>query len=153
MLGPAVSIMLCEYWIVSRGNIFVPSIYIGSKTNPNYWYHGGWNVQAYCAWITAVGICLIGFINKIGVSVPAAGEKLGYLGWLLTFFTGGIVYVAINKVWPHPNVKNFQGLKWEELADRNVEQYNGVEVFDDEQRGVAEMTDFKTDVKVSADSI
>lgn len=115
-MGPAVSIMLVEYFFISRGNIFVTSLYVGDKTNKNYWYTGGWNLQAYVAYVTAVGICFVGFVNKVGAKVPPAGEDLGDLGWLLTFPTGGIVYYLVNLVWPHQNVQNVKGLKWEEFA-------------------------------------
>lgn len=116
-MGPAVSIMICEYFCVSRGNIFIPSIYIGKSTNPNYWYTRGWNVQAYIAYMISVGICFAGFLSRAGVDVPDAGVKLGYLGWFLTFPMGFIVYyIIVTFVWPHQNVKNVEGLGFEEKA-------------------------------------
>lgn len=115
-MGPAVSIMLVEYYLVSKGNIFVPSIYVGHKSNKHYWYNKGWNVQAYVAYITAVGLCMIGFVNKVGADVPAGGVKIGQLGWILSFPTAGIVYYALSFVWPHPNVANVKQLAWEQLA-------------------------------------
>lgn len=127
-MGPAVSIMLCEYYNISKGNVFVPSIYIGSKKNENYWYTGGWNIQAYIAYLASVAICMIGFVNKVGATVPDAGVKLGYLGWFLTFTTGWIFYYIIVKIWPHQNVKNVKGLKWEEMATRQGDIIDGLSV-------------------------
>ncbi|CAK7201234.1 hypothetical protein SEUCBS139899_003937 [Sporothrix eucalyptigena] len=116
-MGPAISIMLCEYYVFSRGNLFVPSLYDGrGATNKHYWYTGGWNIQAYIAYIVAVGLCFIGFVNKVGATVPQVGIELGYLGWFLTFSTGWIVYYVVVKVWPHQNVQYTKNLKWEELA-------------------------------------
>jgi NCS1 family nucleobase:cation symporter-1 len=128
-MGPAVSIMLVEYYLVSRGNIFVNSIYVGNSKNPNYWYYRGWNVQAYIAYIIAVGLCFIGFVNKVGATVPSVGVKIGNLGWFLSFTTGGLIYYLVNLVWPHPNVKNVKGLRWEQKASED--EYNGVDVLDD----------------------
>ncbi|KAL3475606.1 permease for cytosine/purines, uracil, thiamine, allantoin-domain-containing protein [Aspergillus californicus] len=93
-MGPAVSIMLVEYYLVSNGNIFIPSLYVGNKNNEHYWYHGGWNIQAYIAYIAA-----------IGVKVHPVGQDFGNLGWALT-------------IWPHPCVKRTRDFKWEELAER-----------------------------------
>ncbi|CAK7219965.1 hypothetical protein SBRCBS47491_004029 [Sporothrix bragantina] len=116
MLWP-ISIMLCEYYVFSRSNIFVPSLYDGrGTTNQHYWYTGGWNIQAYIAYIFAVGLCFVGFVNKVGATVPRVGVELGYLGWFLTFSTGWIVYYVVVKVWPHQNVQYTKNLKWEELA-------------------------------------
>lgn len=125
-MGPAVSIMLCEYYLISKGNIYVPSIYVGNKHNKNYWYYGGWNIQAYAAYITAVGLCMIGFVNKVGAAVPPAGVKLGELGWLITFPTGAVVYYVLCKIWPHQNYKNMRDLRWEELAKRDEGVLDGV---------------------------
>lgn len=115
-MGPAVSIMICEYFLVCRGNIFIPSIYIGNSSNPNYWYTRGWNIQAYVAYIVSVGLCFVGFVNRVGADVPDTGVKLGYLGWFLTFPTGFIVYYFVTLVWPHQNAKNVKGLRFEQNA-------------------------------------
>jgi NCS1 family nucleobase:cation symporter-1 len=146
-MGPAVSIMLVEYYLISRGNIFVSSIYIGNSTNPNYWYTRGWNVQAYIAYIFSIGLCFVGFVNKVGATVPAAGEKIGYLAWFLSFTSG--VYYLVNLVYPHQNVKNVKRRKWEENADTDDAELNGVEVVhtetvDVEREAYAKVTDSKS---------
>ncbi|KAL3461053.1 hypothetical protein BJX64DRAFT_289618 [Aspergillus heterothallicus] len=117
-MGPAISIMLVDYYIVSNGNIFIPSLYVGNRDNEHYWYKGGWNIQSYIAYITAVGLCFVGFVNKVGASVPPVGEDFGDLGWALTFPTGGIVYYVLYKVWPHQNARKTKNLGWEELAGK-----------------------------------
>ncbi|KAL4795187.1 permease for cytosine/purines, uracil, thiamine, allantoin-domain-containing protein [Aspergillus venezuelensis] len=116
-MGPAVSIMLVEYYIVSRGNIFITSLY------------------AYIAYVTAVGLCFVGFISKIDVDVPRVGEEFGNLGWALTFPTGAIVYLVLWVFWPHANAKKIRGLElgWEELGRR----YDSV-VVEGEERGDVE---------------
>ncbi|KAE8552391.1 hypothetical protein EYB25_006285 [Talaromyces marneffei] len=114
----AETIMLVEYFLISKGNIYIPSLYVGNKENEHYWYNGGWNIQAYIAYIVAVGLCMIGFVNKVGASVPAVGVDFGNLGWLMTFPTGAVVYYALYWVWPHPNVKNTRALGWQEIANQ-----------------------------------
>lgn len=148
-MGPAVSIMLVEYYLISRGNIFVSSIYIGNSKNPNYWYTGGWNVQAYIAYIFSVGLCFVGFVNKVGATVPPAAEKIGYLAWFLSFTSGGIVYYLVNLVYPHQNVKNVKGRKWEEIANTDDDDIIGVEVAhsetaDVEREAYVKVTDNKS---------
>ena len=133
-MGPAVSIMICEYFCISRGNVFVRSMYMGNSTNPNYWYTRGWNVQAYTAYIVSVGLCFVGFVNRVGAKVPDAGVKLGYLGWFLTFPTGFIVYFVVTLLWPHQNVANVRGLLFEQLAD----DYDDNDADDDDRGPVLE---------------
>lgn len=146
-MGPAVSIMIVEYWVVSKGNIFVPSIYVGNKSNPNYWYKRGWNVRAYVAYIVSVGICFVGFVNKVGAPVPQSAVRIGQLGWFLSFTAGGVTYWVVNLVWPHENVKNVKGLKFEEIAKEMV--INGVEYGEDdvESRSMAGKSGVVTDVE------
>ncbi|KZF19513.1 putative allantoin permease [Xylona heveae TC161] len=119
-MGPVVAIMICEYYLVSRGNVFIPSLYIGNKNNENYWYKGGWNVQAFIAYIVAIALPFPGFVGTLGPKVSTAAENLGHLGWCLSFVIAFVIYYLLNLVWPHENVKNTKGLRREELADIGV---------------------------------
>lgn len=56
LMAPVCAIMVCEYFMISRGNIFVPSLYNGTKSNENYWYTGGWNLRAYIAYVVAIAL-------------------------------------------------------------------------------------------------
>ncbi|KAL4936162.1 hypothetical protein BDV06DRAFT_205545 [Aspergillus oleicola] len=70
----------CVRKLQGSSKIFIPSLYVGTRDNEHYWSHGGWNIQAYIAYITAVGLCFVGLISKIDVKVPAVGEDFGNLG-------------------------------------------------------------------------
>lgn len=133
-MAPVCAIMVCEYFLISRGNIFVPSLYNGTRSNENYWYIGGWNVRAYIAYIVAIALPFPGksfslsnlhgfftniskgFVGTLGANVSESASNLGHLGWCLSFALGFTVYWAVNQVWPHENVKNTKHLAREELA-------------------------------------
>jgi NCS1 family nucleobase:cation symporter-1 len=59
-MGPVVAIMICEYFVVLRGNIFIPPLYVGSEKNEHYWFHGGWNIQAYTAYLAGITVVFPG---------------------------------------------------------------------------------------------
>ncbi|KAJ9211054.1 hypothetical protein DTO166G4_7345 [Paecilomyces variotii] len=115
-MAPVCAIMVCEYFMISRGNIFVPSLYNGTKSNENYWYTGGWNLRAYIAYVVAIALPFPGFVGTLGANVSESASNLGHLGWCLSFTLGFTVYWAINQVWPHENVKNTKHLAREQLA-------------------------------------
>ncbi|KAH8807554.1 allantoin [Xylogone sp. PMI_703] len=124
-MGPVVAVMICEYFIISRGNIFIPSLY-------HYWYHRGWNVEAYVAYVVAVAIVFPGFIGSLGAKVSIQALDLGRLGWCLSFIVAFFIYWFLNLIWPHRNIQNFKGLRREELAKKEIV---GVPVSDNLDKG------------------
>lgn len=62
--------MICDYYLLTNGNIFIDHLYDGAKTNKHYYYHKGWNVQAYIAYIA-------------GVAVPFPGETPKYVFYVI----------------------------------------------------------------------
>ncbi|KAI9641435.1 hypothetical protein NHQ30_010242 [Ciborinia camelliae] len=114
-MASVVAIMVCDYYMLTKGNVFVGHLYNGSKTNEHYYYYRGWNVQAIIAYICGVALPFPGFIGTLGASVSTSATNLGRLGWILSFSVSFVVYFALCKAWPTNNQKIIKemGLGWE----------------------------------------
>lgn len=108
-------------YLLTNGNIFVSSLYIGGKDNKHYYYHKGWNIQAVVAYIAGVAVPFPGFLGTLGASVSSTATNIGHLGWLLSFTISFLVYFCLCKVWPTNNQRLIQemALGWEQLVNSN----------------------------------
>jgi NCS1 family nucleobase:cation symporter-1 len=111
--------MVADYFLLTKGNIFLKHLYDGDKTNPHYYYHKGWNIQAYIAYIVAVVIPFPGFCGSLGANVSETAMNIGHLGWCLSFVVSIAIYVPLCYFWPTKNQKLIKemGLKFEEMAE------------------------------------
>lgn len=68
-----------------------------------------------------------GFVGTLGADVSVPAQKLGHLGWLLSFSVSFIVYYLICLVWPTKNQKLIRemGLKWEEMGAKDIVALDG----------------------------
>ncbi|KAF5871457.1 putative uracil permease protein [Botrytis fragariae] len=114
-MASVVAIMVCDYYALTKGNVFIGHLYNGTKANKHYYYFHGWNVQAIIAYICGVALPFPGFVGTLGASVSQSATNLGRLGWLLSFSVSFVVYFALCKIWPTPNQKLIKemGLGWE----------------------------------------
>lgn len=106
-----------EYYILTKGNLWITYVYNGNKSNPYYWYHKGVNIQSFMAYLAGIALPFPGFCGSLGASVSQTAINIGYIGWLLSLFVSAFVYWSICLVWPTPPQKAVkeQGLRWEEL--------------------------------------
>ncbi|KAI0475734.1 allantoin [Xylariaceae sp. FL0804] len=132
-MASVVGIMLADYWLVTRGNVFVASLYDPSRRNAHYYYHRGWNVQSYIAYVAGVVPPFPGFVGTLGASVPTPAKNLGQMGWFLSFAISFAVYYGLCMVWPTSAQRavNEMGLKREQMASEviviDVEEISGTE--------------------------
>ena len=105
-------------FLLSKGNIFIPSLYNGTSSNKNYYYMKGVNVQAVIAYIIGIALPFPGFCGELGANVSAAAMHLMDIGWVLSFSTSFVSYYIICTIWPTENIKfvKQQGYKFEQLA-------------------------------------
>lgn len=132
-MASVVAIMLCDYFLLTKGNVFLSHLYDGSSVNKHYYYHYGWNLQALFAYIVGIALPFPGFVGTLGPHVSPAAQKLGQLGWLLSFFTSFVVYYVVCKIWPTKNQKLIRemGLGWEEISYREIVAEDGTMITDD----------------------
>ncbi|KAH9219905.1 allantoin [Leptodontidium sp. 2 PMI_412] len=98
-----VAIMVCDYYLLTKGNVFIGHLYNGSKENKHCYYHRGWNIQAIIAYICGIVPPFLGFVGTLGASASSGAMDIGRLGWLLSFFVSFVVYYIICLVWPTHN--------------------------------------------------
>lgn len=126
-MASVVAIMVCEYFLLTRGNLFIAHCYNGSKENPHYYYTYGWNIQAVIAYLCGIALPFPGFVGSLGANVDTAALHMGHLGWMLSFTTSFVIYYAICLVWPTENQKIIKqmGLRFEEMAERDMMALDG----------------------------
>jgi NCS1 family nucleobase:cation symporter-1 len=122
--------MICDYFLLTRGNIFITRLYVGLRDNEHYRFIDGFNMQAIIAYVVGIALPFPGFVGSLGATVSIEAERLGQLGWLLSFFTTFIVYYIICRVWPTPVQKIIKekNLGFEEMAMHDQAVLDGVPV-------------------------
>lgn len=116
-MASVVGILTADYYVVSRGNIFVKDLYHGGPGHYRYFY--GINVQAFIAYIAGIALPFPGFVGSLGPSVSAAAVHIGDMGWLISYFTSMIVYIVLCLIWPNGNQrlnKAASPLRFEQMA-------------------------------------
>lgn len=68
-LSAITGVLLCNYYIISRGYFKIPDLYTADKSGVYYFTHG-WNIRAYIAYIVAIIPNFPGFLGNMGVSMP-----------------------------------------------------------------------------------
>ncbi|KAE8141810.1 permease for cytosine/purines, uracil, thiamine, allantoin-domain-containing protein [Aspergillus pseudotamarii] len=117
-MSSVVAIMLCDYFLLTKGTVVIPSLYNPTNTNENYYYHGGWNLQALAAYIVGIALPFPGFCGVLGASVSTAASHIMDIAWVTSFVTSFIVYFAICWIWPTQNMKfvRERGYTFEQIA-------------------------------------
>jgi len=119
--------MICDYWLLTKGNVFVSHLYDGSRNNKHYFYHYGWNIQAVIAYVVGIALPFPGFVGSLGAPVSTAALDMGQLGWMLSFFTSFVLYYLICLVWPTRNqcLVREMNLGWEEMVSEEIVAMDG----------------------------
>ncbi|PGG97746.1 hypothetical protein AJ79_09098 [Helicocarpus griseus UAMH5409] len=99
--GPVASIMIVDYFIIRRGNIHIPHLFIGNPTS-RYFYTRGINMRAFAAFVVGFLLPLVGFVGSFGHKVSSAATKMFNLGWALSFLVGGVAYWVMCMMWSVP---------------------------------------------------
>lgn len=135
-MASVVAIMICDYFVLTKGNVFLSHLYNGSRSNQHYFYHGGWNLQALFAYIVGIALPFPGFVGTLGPKVSKSAHDLGELGWLLSFTTSFLVYYVVCRVWPTKNqrIVREMALGWEEISYREIVAADGM-IITDELKG------------------
>ncbi|KAH8663160.1 permease for cytosine/purines, uracil, thiamine, allantoin-domain-containing protein [Tricladium varicosporioides] len=118
-LGPLVGISITDYFVVRRGNIFVPDLY-SSDRKGRYWGIYGISWRAVVAYLIAVILPIPGFTTLFGQKFPGSDAwlKIYYLGWLIGCVLSSIVYFLLSKVGDFCAEEGKMG--FEEVADNQL---------------------------------
>ncbi|KAJ5594948.1 uncharacterized protein N7459_001156 [Penicillium hispanicum] len=117
-MASVVAIMVCDYFLLNKGNVITASLFDPTKSNQNYYYHSGWNLQAAIAYLIGIALPFPGFCGELGASVSAAAAHIMDLGWLVAFTASFISYYVICTFWPTENMRfvKEKGYSFESLA-------------------------------------
>ncbi|KAE8158969.1 permease for cytosine/purines, uracil, thiamine, allantoin-domain-containing protein [Aspergillus tamarii] len=120
-MSSVVAIMLCDYFLLTKGTVVIPSLYNPTNTNENYYYHRGWNLQALAAYVVGIALPFPGFCGVLGASVSTAASHIMDIAWVTSFVTSFVVYFAICWIWPTQNMKfvRERGYAFEQVAPKS----------------------------------
>ncbi|WWD16896.1 hypothetical protein CI109_101328 [Kwoniella shandongensis] len=123
-LAPIAACMFTDYYVVKKGNLIIPDLYIGDSSS-RYWYNRGWNPRACTITILALVPCLPSFAASISPSLPIAqgGKNMFYISFVMTYFLAMTMYVLSYNIWPEKKVRvPEKTLRFERYADENDEE-------------------------------
>ncbi|PWZ03715.1 NCS1 nucleoside transporter family [Testicularia cyperi] len=98
--------IMCDYYLVRRGVIHMPSLYSASSgkndpTKPHkYHYLGGFNLRAFAAYISGIAMTVTGFAGVLGANVSLAAERMYIIAYPIGFLVSGLVYLLLCHVFP-----------------------------------------------------
>ncbi|KAI9155648.1 permease [Paramyrothecium foliicola] len=81
-LSSITGILICDYYILRRGRLDIPSLFTASKDGPAYYFHG-FNLRAFSAYILAVAPNFYGFLNQLGVPAVIEIQRVYYFAYPL----------------------------------------------------------------------
>ncbi|KAH4059738.1 hypothetical protein HBI23_032820 [Parastagonospora nodorum] len=131
-MAPLCAVIIVDY-VARKGNVHVPSCYIGEKTGL-YWFKGGVNWYGALAWLLGTTMGIPGLIGQYQPNIISNAAKYMYMmGWLLTFFTSAILYYLMTlyfkpQILPRGRENTPSSFEW--LADDGREGF-----FDGEREG------------------
>lgn len=132
-MAPLCAVIIVDYFIARKGNIHIPSCYIGHRSGL-YWFWSGINWPGVVAWLLGTAMGIPGLIGQYQPRIISDAAKFMYMmGWLLTFFTSAVIYyVATVLIRPRIFPSGFESVpvEWEWLANDGREGF-----FDGERDG------------------
>lgn len=108
--GCVVSIMAVDYFLIRNGNLDVVGLY-NFRKDGIYFYTHGVNLRGIFAFVAGFLLPFPGFCAVVGsFSISTGAQRLYNLGWLLSFFVGGLSYYLACLVFPikPPSAKEFE---------------------------------------------
>jgi len=90
-LSAITGVLLCHYYIITRGYLEIDDLYTSRKDGVYYYFHG-WNWRAYLAYVVGIIPNFYGFLNNMGVSAPAGVTKAYYFAYPIGLFVSAGVY-------------------------------------------------------------
>lgn len=153
-LSAIAGVLICDYYLLRRGRLHVPSLYTDSKDGL-YRFMRGWNWRAFAAYIIAVAPNFYGFLNQLGVKAPMSIQRFYYVAYPVGLIIAFGCYYVFNLLLPDKSVDlTLHG--WQEPKDyvdehdvaRAVDMVEGIPITDDAVESV-EVTEKKEPVNTT----
>ena len=94
LLGPIAGILLTDYFIIRKQTLHIKDLY---RTEGQYWYSSGFNLNALTAFIIGVLPNIPGFLFKINAidSIPSIFEMIYSYAWFVGLLLAGAIYYGL----------------------------------------------------------
>jgi NCS1 family nucleobase:cation symporter-1 len=100
-LSSITGVMLCQYFLVSKGYFDVPDLYTSSSSG-RYYYYKGWNYRAYIAYIIGIAPNFYGFLGVFGLHITEAATRMYYFAYPMGLVLSFSSYYALCLLDPPP---------------------------------------------------
>jgi nucleobase:cation symporter-1, NCS1 family len=101
-LSAITGVLLCHYYIISRGYLAVDDLFTSDKFGAYHYFHG-WNWRAYLAYILGIAPNFYGFLNNMGVAAPLGLTHAYYVAYEIGLIVSfGVFWVA--NTWSKPAI-------------------------------------------------
>jgi len=107
-------VLLCHYYIVTRGYLEIEDLYTSRKEGVYHYFHG-WNWRAYLAYVVGIAPNFYGFLNNMGVAAPMGVRKMYYFAYEIGLVAAFATYWVAN--WAFPPQLSFPLREWHEPRD------------------------------------
>ena len=97
VLGAVCGIMIVDFWVVRRRHLLLPQLFLEDASS-EYWFCGGWNLDAIAAWVVAPLPCVPGFLVAVGL-VEHLDEGLRSIydySWFVAIGIASLVYALLS---------------------------------------------------------
>ncbi|KAF2008762.1 hypothetical protein BU24DRAFT_456027 [Aaosphaeria arxii CBS 175.79] len=120
-LAAITGILICDYYYLRRGLLYIPALYTTSREGP-YRFTKGWNIRAFAVYIIAVAPNFYGFLNQLGVTAALSIQRFYYVAYPVALLIAYGGYWVSNLVWPAKALHTHEG--WLEPKEY-VDEFDG----------------------------
>lgn len=143
LLAPILGVMLADSYIVRRGKIDVPSLYIVSPESHAIYNRYGFNWRAYTAYLIGCAINLPGFVATVSPSqrVPEGLMRVYQLAFLTGSLISALVYTICNELSPMNGGTSIWERGWKLTLPKDEVDFDGTpfDVIENYSRGTGEL--------------
>ena len=125
-LGPIASIMVLDFWVIHKRKYDTLALF---QPHGIYRYTAGFNWRAIVAFLVGVAPNMPGFINGVNHNIDVGvGVHPYQFGWLLGFVGTGIVYYALETIFPPTETMIEKAVLPDQIYDEQSGYVEGVSV-------------------------
>ncbi|KAF2187673.1 hypothetical protein K469DRAFT_737833 [Zopfia rhizophila CBS 207.26] len=130
-LAPIMGIMACDYYILRKRKVRLSHLY---RTNDSiYYFWHGVNWRVIPAWLCGVAPTIGGMVLTVRQepNPPRALIQIYYMAFLVGFFTSAIIFFALNKIFPVPDMDQYDKVDYYGTFSAKELLHLGIESLDD----------------------
>ncbi|GKZ25504.1 hypothetical protein AbraIFM66951_001043 [Aspergillus brasiliensis] len=110
-LSAIAGVLICDYYLVRRGWLDIPSLYTARSDGVYHFFHG-FNLRGFGAYIVAVAPNFYGFLNQMGVKAPLGIQRFYFVAYPVGLLIAFGMYYLGCLVWPPAETERTR--KWKE---------------------------------------